>query len=52
MDLPFLDMNTDNVRSGFQPIDCKWRHFALADEPCPNICFKFSVSSEAILRKI
>ena len=37
------------VRNGFQPIDCEWWHFALADEPYPDTYFEFPVSS-AVLR--
>ena len=38
------------VRCGFQPIDCEWWHFSLADEPCPEIYFEFPVSA-AYLRR-
>ena len=38
------------VRCGFQPIDCEWWHFSLADEPYPDTYFSFPVSS-AYLRR-
>ena len=38
------------VRNGFQPIDCEWWHFSLADEPCPDTYFEFPVSAEYLKR--
>lgn len=38
------------LRRGFEPIDCEWWHFTLANEPCPDTYFEFPVSSE-YLRK-
>ena len=38
------------MRSGFQPIDCEWWHFTLADEPYPDTYFTFPVSSEYLRR--
>ena len=38
------------VRNGFEPIDCEWWHFTLADEPFPETYFDFPVSS-AYLRR-
>ena len=34
------------LRCGFEPIDCEWWHFTLADEPYPDTYFEFPVSSE------
>ena len=34
------------LRSGFAPLDCEWWHFVLRDEPYPDTCFEFPVSSE------
>lgn len=34
------------TRNGFEPIDCEWWHFTLADEPYPDTYFEFPVSSE------
>ena len=34
------------VKSGFEPIDCEWWHFSLADEPYPDTYFEFPVSME------
>ena len=36
------------VRSGFVPIDCEWWHFTLADEPYPDMYFKFPVAKSSI----
>lgn len=33
------------LRNGFEPIDCEWWHFTLADEPYPDTYFDFPVSS-------
>ena len=38
------------VRNGFVPIDCEWWHFALKDEPYPNVYFEFPVSAEYLKR--
>jgi len=38
------------VRNGFEPIDCEWWHFTLADEPYPDIFFEFPVSSNYLKR--
>ena len=38
------------VRNGFQPIDCEWWHFCLANEPYPDTYFEFPVSSEYLKR--
>lgn len=38
------------LRGGFEPIDCEWWHFTLADEPYPDTYFDFPVSAE-YLRK-
>ena len=38
------------VRSGFEPIDCEWWHFTLKNEPYPDTCFNFPVSSEYLKR--
>ena len=38
------------VRGGFKPIDCEWWHFALADEPYPDVYFEFPVSSQYLKR--
>ena len=33
------------LRNGFEPIDCEWWHFTLADEPFPDTYFDFPVST-------
>ena len=33
------------IRGGFEPIDCEWWHFMLADEPYPDTYFEFPVLS-------
>ena len=38
------------LRNGFQPIDCEWWHFSLADEPYPDTYFEFPVSSAYLKR--
>ena len=38
------------VRNGFAPIDCEWWHFALRDEPYPDVYFEFPVSAEYLKR--
>ncbi len=38
------------VRNGFAPIDCEWWHFALKDEPYPDIYFEFPVSAGYLKR--
>ena len=37
-------------RNGFRPISCEWWHFALKDEPYPEIYFDFPVSSAYLKR--
>ena len=36
------------VRSGFEPYECEWWHFTLADEPFPDRSFAFPVSSSSV----
>jgi len=36
------------VRNGFEPLDCEWWHFALKNEPYPNVYFDFPVSSKSV----
>ena len=38
------------TRNGFAPIDCEWWHFALRDEPYPEIYFEFPVSEQYLKR--
>ena len=38
------------VRNGFEPIDCEWWHFTLADESYPDTYFEFPVSSRILRR--
>ncbi len=38
------------VRNGFKPLGCEWWHFSLMDEPYPDVCFEFPVSSEYLRR--
>lgn len=38
------------LRHGYEPIDCEWWHFTLADEPYPDTYFNFPVSSEYLKR--
>ena len=38
------------VRNGFEPFDCEWWHFTLADEPFPDTYFEFPVSKQYLLR--
>lgn len=38
------------IRNGFEPIDCEWWHFTLADEPYPDTYFDFPVSAEYLRR--
>ncbi|MBQ8133754.1 MAG: M15 family metallopeptidase [Clostridia bacterium] len=38
------------LRNGFEPIDCEWWHFTLAEEPYPDTYFNFPVS-ERFLKK-
>ena len=40
------------VRNGFQPIDCEWWHFSLADEPYPDTYFTFPVAMDSLKRQI
>ena len=36
------------VRSGFEPYECEWWHFRLADEPFPNDYFSFPVACSSV----
>ena len=36
------------VRAGFEPYECEWWHFALADEPYPDRAFSFPVSASSV----
>ncbi len=36
------------VKNSFQPIDCEWWHFTLADEPFPDTYFEFPVSPDSL----
>ena len=36
------------VRGGFEPIDCEWWHFTLADEPYPDTYFSFPVACSSV----
>ena len=38
------------TRNGFAPIDCEWWHFALKNEPYPDVYFEFPVSAEYLKR--
>lgn len=38
------------IRGGFEPIDCEWWHFTLAQEPYPETYFTFPVSSDYLKR--
>ncbi|MBO5494100.1 MAG: M15 family metallopeptidase [Eubacterium sp.] len=38
------------LKHGFEPIDCEWWHFTLADEPYPDTYFEFPVNSELLTR--
>ncbi len=38
------------IRHGFEPIDCEWWHFTLANEPYPGTYFEFPVSSAYLKR--
>lgn len=38
------------LRHGFEPIDCEWWHFRLAEEPYPDTYFEFPVSSAYLKR--
>ncbi len=38
------------LRNGFEPLDCEWWHFTLADEPYPDTYFEFPVSRGYLLR--
>jgi len=38
------------MRNGFEPLDCEWWHFTLADEPFPDTYFDFPMSG-SYLRK-
>ena len=43
-------LRNEMVRNGFEPIDCEWWHFTLADEPYPNTYFDFPVSAGYLRR--
>ena len=45
-----MDLQRCMVRNGFEPIDCEWWHFTLADEPYPDVYFDFPVSSSYLKR--
>ena len=36
------------LRNGFEPIDCEWWHFRLANEPYPDTYFSFPVASGSV----
>ena len=36
------------VRAGFEPYECEWWHFMLADEPYPDRYFDFPVASSSV----
>ena len=36
------------VRNGFEPYDCEWWHFTLADEPYPDRAFNFPVAVASV----
>ena len=36
------------VRCGFEPYECEWWHFTLADEPFPDRSFAFPVASSSV----
>ena len=36
------------LRNGFDPIDCEWWHFTLADEPYPDTYFSFPVAVSSV----
>lgn len=38
------------MQHGFEPIDCEWWHFTLANEPFPNVYFDFPVSTSAVAK--
>ncbi|MBQ6019465.1 MAG: M15 family metallopeptidase [Clostridia bacterium] len=38
-------LQKEMVRCGFQPLDCKWWHFTLEDEPFPDTYFEFPVAA-------
>ncbi|MBR5365657.1 MAG: M15 family metallopeptidase [Clostridia bacterium] len=38
------------VRNGFEPYECEWWHFRLANEPYPDTYFEFPVSSAFLKR--
>jgi D-alanyl-D-alanine dipeptidase len=45
-----MTLRNSMVRNGFEPIDCEWWHFTLAEEPYPNTYFDFPVSSQYLRR--
>ena len=36
------------VRNGFEPYECEWWHFRLADEPFPDTYFNFPVAQSSV----
>ncbi|MBQ6509001.1 MAG: M15 family metallopeptidase [Flexilinea sp.] len=36
------------VRNGFEPYECEWWHFRLADEPFPDTYFNFPVATSSV----
>jgi D-alanyl-D-alanine dipeptidase len=36
------------VRGGFEPYECEWWHFTLADEPYPDTYFSFPVAASSV----
>ena len=38
------------LRNGFEPIDCEWWHFTLANEPYPDTYFDFPVALSSLRR--
>ena len=41
-----MTLRNSMLRNGFEPIECEWWHFMLADEPYPDTYFEFPVSSQ------
>lgn len=39
------------ITHGFEPLDCEWWHFTLANEPFPDVYFDFPVSASSLSRK-
>ncbi len=36
------------MRGGFEPYECEWWHFTMADEPYPNTYFSFPVAVDTV----